>query len=169
MSMPSIVRIIEEKSRRKLPGDFCEELFQRDKSVFKYRLQRIPGVTDAVISLPGSKCVASSSSPERIYDSLRITELLSYFEPHIFSASQVASGKPAPDLFLFASEKMDVLAAECLVIEDSVAGVIAGKRAGMLVAGFTGASHCGPGHDKKLLDAGADQVFDTMMDLSNSL
>ena len=168
-SMPSIVCIIEEETSQKLPGDFCEELLRRDKSAFKGRLQAIPGVADVVVSRTGPKCVASSSSFERIYNSLRNTKLLSYFEPYIFSASQVASGKPAPDLFLFASKKMDVLAAECLVIEDSVAGVIAGKTAGMRVVGFTGGSHCGPEHEEKLFDAGADQVFDNMMDLGNSL
>ena len=168
-SMLSIVRMVEEGAHQKLPEIFCKELLRRDKSAFEGRLQALPGVADAIVSWTGPKCVASSSSFERIYNSLRITKLISYFEPNIFSASQVASGKPAPDLFLFASKAMDVLATECLVIEDSVPGVIAGKTAGMRVAGFTGGSHCGPEHEGKLFEAGADQVFDNMMDLRNSL
>ncbi len=168
-SVSSIMQMIEGKMGRNLPGNFRAELMERDKSSFKDQLKAIPGVVDVIVSWAGQKCVASSSSLERIYNSLRSTGLLAYFDPYVFSACQVASGKPDPALFLFASEQMEVLAVDCLVIEDSVPGVIAGKSAGMRVIGFTGGSHCGPGHDKKLLDAGADQVFDNMMDLNNEI
>tara|TARA_Y100001960_G_scaffold304314_1_gene357331 strand:+ start:734 stop:1381 length:648 start_codon:yes stop_codon:yes gene_type:complete len=168
-SISSIMRMIEDKMDCNLPRNFRAELMERDKYSFKDQLQAIPGVAEVIVSWAGLKCVASSSSLERIYNSLKITGLLAYFEPYVFSACQVAFGKPDPALFQFASEQMEVSAADCLVVEDSVPGVIAGKRAGMRVMGFVGGSHCGPGHDKKLLDAGADQVFDNMIDLKNEI
>ena len=85
--------------------------------------------------------MASSSTTERIRASLRIVGYADLFEPHVFSASEVARGKPEPDLFLHAARRMSASAADCLVIEDSVHGVTAARRAEMVVFGFTGAAH----------------------------
>ena len=68
-------------------------------------------------------CVASGSSLEYIRRGLQLTGLLDFFEPHILSASMVRTGKPAPDLFLYAEEQMGVAPEHCLVIEDSSAGI----------------------------------------------
>jgi beta-phosphoglucomutase-like phosphatase (HAD superfamily) len=113
--------------------------------------------------------VASSSAPDRIRHSLRLAGILPYFEPHIFSAKQVTRGKPAPDLFLFAAEQMGVAPRHCLVIEDSVAGVTAARAASMDVLGFTGGSHCLPGHGEKLAAAGAQAVFGSMAEVADRL
>jgi beta-phosphoglucomutase-like phosphatase (HAD superfamily) len=93
---------------------------------------------------------------------LSLTGLLPFFEPHLFSAEMVARGKPAPDLFLYAAERMGARPAGCLVIEDSEAGVRAGVAAGMQVFGFVGGSHCAPGHDLLLRRAGAALAFGKM-------
>ena len=85
--------------------------------------------------------------------------------PHIFSATQVARGKPAPDLFLFAAERMGASPSRCVVIEDSVPGVSGARTAGMAVLGFHGGSHCLPGHAEKLRAAGANVTFDDMRQL----
>jgi len=74
----------------------------------------------------------------------------------------VRHGKPAPDLFLFAAERMQTAPERCLVIEDSVAGIAGAVAAGMPVLGFHGGSHCREGYDKKLHDAGAAMTFDDM-------
>ena len=85
------------------------------------------------------------------------------FAPNIFSAADVAEGKPSPDLFLHAARAMGVEPKDCLVIEDSVAGVIAGRAAGMVVFGFVGASHFSPLDDgAHLTAAGAELLFDDM-------
>jgi beta-phosphoglucomutase-like phosphatase (HAD superfamily) len=81
----------------------------------------------------------------------------------------VKHGKPAPDLFLFAADRMATPPARCLVIEDSVAGVTAGKAAGMTVLGFTGGSHCRPGHGDKLRAAGAETVLESVHQLSDHI
>jgi beta-phosphoglucomutase-like phosphatase (HAD superfamily) len=91
--------------------------------------------------------------------------LLHHFDPHIFSATQVARGKPAPDLFLFAAREMGVKPEDCLVIEDSIHGVKAAIAANMRVLGFAGASHCRPGHADRLLEAGASATFHHMREL----
>ena len=113
-------------------------------------------------ALPQRRCVASSSAPERLRHSLSLAGLLHRFEPHIFSATQVARGKPAPDLFLFAAASMQRRPAACVVIEDSVPGVQAAVAAGMRVIGFTGGGHCRPGHAERLRAAGAAAVADDM-------
>lgn len=91
------------------------------------------------------------------------------FDGHIYSASLVERGKPAPDLFLHAADQLGEDPARCVVIEDSAPGVTAGGRAGMFVIGFTAAGHCGPDHDRVLLEARADTVAGKADDLGRIL
>ena len=92
------------------------------------------------------------------------------FEPHVFSASEVARGKPEPDLFLHAAQRMGASASDCLVIEDSVHGVTAARRAEMVVFGFTGGAHAqGREYNARLVEAGAAVVFDDMRELPGLL
>ena len=122
----------------------------------------MPGIHSVVRALTGPRCVASGSAPERLRHSLGLTGLLPHFDPHIFSATQVARGKPAPDLFLFAAQRMQAATDACLVIEDSVAGVQAAVAAGMRVIGFTGGSHCRPDHADRLRAAGVSALCGDM-------
>jgi beta-phosphoglucomutase-like phosphatase (HAD superfamily) len=100
--------------------------------------------------------------PDALEAKLRRTGLHPYFAPACFSASEVRRGKPAPDLFLHAATRMAAEPGRCLVVEDSRPGVMAAKAAGMTAFGFVGGSHCRPGHAAKLIEAGADLVFDDM-------
>src|SRR5690606_16854619 len=109
-----------------------------------------------------ARCVASSSDPERLRLTLGLTGLHDLLAPHIFSATMVQNGKPAPDLFLYAAAAMQVPPADCIVIEDSVPGVTAARAAGMLVIGFTGGSHAGPDLGPRLRAAGATHVTSDM-------
>ncbi|MEW9834749.1 HAD family hydrolase [Mesorhizobium marinum] len=108
---------------------------------FRAALKPMPGVAEALARLPARRCVASSSSPDRVRLALSLTGLLEMLQPHIYSASMVARGKPAPDLFLHAAKEMGVRQEDCVVVEDSPAGIDAAKRAGMRVFAFTGGSH----------------------------
>src|SRR6185295_6155870 len=104
----------------------------------------IAGAAESLRGVPAlghDVCVASSTRLEGLRRNLGTAGLLSLVDPHVFSASQVKRGKPAPDVFLFAASQMGVDPADCLVIEDSVAGVTAARRAGMEVLGFNGGSH----------------------------
>lgn len=153
---------IERRFGRALPADFAETLRLRVAAAFEAELAPIPGVEAVLASLPQRRCVASGSAPERLRHSLSLTRLLRWFEPHVFSATQVARGKPAPDLFQFAAAAMRVVPANCVVIEDSVPGVQAAVAAGMRAIGFTGGAHCRPGHGERLRVAGAAAIVDDM-------
>ncbi|MGL5733427.1 MAG: HAD-IA family hydrolase, partial [Beijerinckiaceae bacterium] len=146
----------------KIPADFPAQLTARTLARFSLELQPIAGVRETILALPHPRCVASSSAPERLAVSLGKTGLADVFGDAVFSATMVARGKPAPDLFLLAAEKMGHSARDCVVIEDSVSGVKAGVAAGMRVIGFTGGSHCQPGHAQILKDAGAAAVIAEM-------
>jgi beta-phosphoglucomutase-like phosphatase (HAD superfamily) len=87
----------------------------------------------------------------------------------MFSAAEVPHGKPAPDLFLYAAERMGVVPERCIVIEDSMPGVTAAVAAGMTVIGFVGASHCRPGDAARLAAQGAIVVIDDMAQLLTAL
>ena len=134
-------------------------------AAFERDLQVIPGFTRRSTGCRCASCVASSSTLARLRHSLGLTGLYARFAPHVFSAEQVARGKPAPDLFLHAAAAMGCAPARCLVIEDSVSGVRGAVAAGMRVWGFIGGGHCADGHDGRLREAGAERVFDHMPDL----
>ncbi len=155
-------RDLERLHGPRLPADFAETLRLRVAAAFETELAAIDCVAAAIDAVPGLRCVASSSTPERLRHSLKLTGLWDRFAPNVFSATQVARGKPAPDLFLFAAASMGADPSACLVIEDSVPGVQAAVAAGMRVVGFTGGGHCRPGHAGWLLAAGADAVAASM-------
>jgi HAD superfamily hydrolase (TIGR01509 family) len=155
-------RTLEQEQGRRLPEGFAQHVGAAIREAFARELQAIAGIHAALERITLPVCVASSSSPARLGHSLRLVRLFERFTPHIFSAHAVRRGKPAPDLFLHAAERMRMPPARCLVIEDSVFGVHAGVAAGMRVLGFTGGSHCSPGHPERLRDAGAERIFAEM-------
>ena len=124
-----------------LPDSFEAGYRQRLLDAFETGLKVMPGVAEAVARLRIPYCLASSSSPQRVRRSLEIAGLDAAFAGRITTAAEVAHGKPAPDLFLRAAEKMGAAPVRCLVIEDSLMGVRAGLAAGMTVWRFTGGSH----------------------------
>jgi HAD superfamily hydrolase (TIGR01509 family) len=156
---------IEREMGRKLPDDFEAQMKQAALQHYTSELGAIPNIGEAIGAIKLPKCVASSGTPEKIRHGLTCAGLYDQLAPHIFSATQVSRGKPAPDLFLFAAEQMKVQPAQCLVIEDSVPGVTGGHAAGMTVLGFHGGSHCQPGHAEMLRAAGAAVTFDDMRTL----
>jgi HAD superfamily hydrolase (TIGR01509 family) len=156
---------IERRYGGSLPAGFLERLRLRTAAAFEAELKPMAGVEAVLAELRQRRCVASSSAPERVRHSLSLTGLLRFFEPHLFSAAQVARGKPAPDLFLFAAAQMGAMPESCTVIEDSAPGVRAAVAAGMRVIGFVGGSHCRAGHAECLRAAGAAAVAGDMAKL----
>jgi HAD superfamily hydrolase (TIGR01509 family) len=151
---------------RPIPDDFLAEMNADLFETFGHELRPIPEIESVLTGLKIPFCLTSSSGLERIRVSLRITGLAPYFGDRIFNAEMVARGKPAPDLFLLAAERMGAAASRSLVIEDSVTGVQAGKAAGMTVWGFTGGAHYAGRDGVAVLGAaGADRVFARMADL----
>ena len=118
--------------------DWDAEFESQCRQVFERELAPVPGVVEALHRIPVPNCVASSGSHERMRFTLGLTGLFDRFEGRIFSVDDVPQGKPAPDIFLHAAEKMGTPPQRCAVIEDSVSGVTAGLAAGMTVFAFAG-------------------------------
>lgn len=143
-----------------MPDNYDADLQVRLDSAFRDRLLPIAGVHSVLQRLNLPWCVASNSGHERLQVSFSSTQLSPLVGHHVFSADDVARGKPAPDLFLHAAKTMgDYQADTCLVIEDSVTGVTAAVAAGMHVIGFCGGGHIRDGHAEKLLDLGAERII----------
>ena len=159
---------LEHNLSIRLPEDLMRRKDQRMRALVAERLQPVAGIAALLRSLTIPCCVASGSSLGWIEQTLRQTDLWQYV-PHSFSAKQVANGKPAPDIFLYAAQQLKVAPAACAVVEDSVAGVTAGKAAGMTVFGLTAGKHCDAAHADRLRLAGADTVFASAAALASVL
>lgn len=140
-AMHSVHDRVRERWGAELPAEFDDVFHARVFAAFEAELRAVGGVSDVLEKLRAAGvpyCVASSGAHERIRTALRTTGLARWFEPgHVFSADDVGRGKPAPDLFLYASRMMDAEPARCAVVEDSPLGVRAAVAAGMDVFGFT--------------------------------
>jgi len=133
---------------------------------FREELKPIPGIKEVLPKLEVPFCVASSGTLDRIRYALDITGLLGLLEPHLFSAAMVAKGKPAPDLFLHAAASMRAQPRNCVVVEDSPAGIAAARAAGMPVLAFTGGTHAGnPTLKARLASSEPDFIFADMLQL----
>ncbi|WP_245999115.1 HAD family hydrolase [Paracoccus methylarcula] len=140
-SFPTVAKVIRERFNRELPADFEAEYRRRLLLRFVEELAPTPGFPEMLNGLRHPCCVATSSSRPRVERTLQLLGLSDFFGPRVFTASQVAHGKPAPDLFLFAAEQMGVDPTATLVIEDSLPGIEAARAAGMRVLAYRGASH----------------------------
>ncbi len=158
---------LEVQFGQSIPAGMHDDVKRAVLAAFTNELEPITGIHDILPEIRGAKCVASSSIPAKLEAGLKITGLYDWFAPHIFSATQVPRGKPAPDLFHFAAGQMSANPARCVVIEDSVAGVRAGVAAGMTTIGFTGGSHCPPNHAAALREHGAATTFSDMSQLTD--
>lgn len=164
-----LVAMIEGRFQRRLPTDFMKTARAKIMSVFTNELKAVDGISDLLELLQVPICVATNSHPDRVRHSLEVTGLWQFFNPHVFSAAMVANGKPAPDLFLFAAERLKTHPADCLVVEDSINGIKAAQAAGMKVVGFCGGSHCRPDHADRLRAAGCKRVLARMTELAQFL
>lgn len=145
---------------RALPPDFEARHDRRLFAALAAELAPVPGVMRVLEQLALPYCVASNASPAKLRFSLAQVGLLPRFEGRLFSAAEVAQGKPAPDLFLHAAQRMGRSPAACVVIEDTPTGVAAGVAAGMTVLGFAATMPAA-----RLQAAGAQRVFADMREL----
>ncbi len=163
MRQDGVLARIEKELGLPLPKGFSAALAREILATFERELKGVDGVRQAVAGLDARVCVASSSAPQRLRFALRVTGYESLFAPNIFSSAEVQRGKPWPDLFLFAARAMRAAPHDCLVIEDSVAGVTAARAAGMTAFGFVGASHfSATAQGEELTAAGAALIFADM-------
>ncbi len=155
---------LEEDYRRRAGALASPDFIGRVLAGRRREAHLLAPVAGALEALAGARAragkiaVASSSRAAPLQDKLRRTGLWEASAPHVYSADFVAAGKPAPDVFLYAAEKLGASPSRCLVLEDSVNGVKAGLAAGMTVWGFTGGGHCHEGYGERLGEAGADRI-----------
>jgi HAD superfamily hydrolase (TIGR01509 family) len=155
-----------QEELKRLPANYWQLIDQRIRKVYKEELKAIAGTVEALQALKLPRCVASSSEPDSLNDKLILTDLKKFFGDDIFHGKMVSKSKPEPDLFLFALKKMGWNAHDCLVVEDSVYGVQAGRAAGLTVCGFLGGAHVLPDHEARLKEAGAQFLISDLRQLS---
>ncbi|MEU9521613.1 HAD family hydrolase [Streptomyces sp. NPDC048224] len=165
-AMHRVHDLVLERTGRRLPDDFDDVFHERVFAAFERELEPVHGVVDVLEKLDAdgvAYCVASSGSHERIRVGHRKAGLTRWFDDErIFSSQDVGRGKPAPDLFLHAADRMGVAPERCVVIEDSALGVQAAVAAEMDVFGFTAMTPAA-----KL--SGATRLFADMGELADLL
>jgi HAD superfamily hydrolase (TIGR01509 family) len=156
-SMTRCLEIIAELLGKPAPTGFAEQYRARTKLALESNLKPVKGIEDALQRIKTPFCVASSGDHEKMRTTLGITGLLPYFEGKLFSVTEVKRGKPHPDVFLYAADKMRVEPGRCLVVEDTPIGVAAGVAAGMRVFGYAELMD-----SRRLRESGASLVFTDM-------
>lgn len=156
-SMDQCLMIVAARWRGVVPQDFVANYRRRSVAALMANVKPVPGIEAVLASLTVPYCVASNGTHEKMQSTLGICGLLGHFSGRIFSVSDVARGKPAPDLFLHAADRCGVDPGRCAVVEDTPVGVTAGVAAGMRVFGFCALT---PRH--RLIEAGAQATFERM-------
>jgi HAD superfamily hydrolase (TIGR01509 family) len=175
LTLTHIRKIIEIEHNVDLSASMTSEIYiERAQRMMDYGIKPIEGAADLIMAAKANSkiCVASNGERSSVIKSLKMTRLYEFFGGHedsIFTKIQVQSAKPAPDLFLFAAERLQTHPVQTLVIEDSVAGVKAGVAAGMTVYGFTGSHHAPDEHARTLMAAGANACFSKLIHITESL
>ncbi len=167
--LADVVQDVEQAAGRALPFGFAEKTGAEILNRFRTDLRATPHAAQALAWIRGPKCVASSSSLDRIRATLEMTGLIKFFDPYLFSATQVVCGKPAPDLYLHVATRMCVPPRECIVVEDSAVGLTAAVAAGMRAIGFVGGSHGGSRLADHLRSLGASAAISDMRALKSTI
>ena len=152
--------LVEELTGRPVPPGAVDRYKAERDRVLREQVVPIEGIREVLAGLTIPYCIASSGDHDKMRVTLGTTNLLPLFEGRLFSATEVPNGKPAPDVFLLAAERMGAEPKRTAVIEDSVNGVLAGCSAGMTVFGFAGLVPAA-----KLAAAGAAATFTRMREL----
>jgi HAD superfamily hydrolase (TIGR01509 family) len=157
-----VIAAIEANTGKPVSPGFSDELKSATFDRFRRDLREVSGArrfVERFSEVP--RCIASSSSMERLELCLSTLGLVDKFGGNVFSADMVARGRPHPDIFLFAAARLGVNPGSCLVIEDSSSGIKAAVAAGMTAVGLCAASHIRDGHQSRLREAGARHLAET--------
>ena len=149
----------EKRSGPPIADAIRQDLASRLRAEMMAELTEVPGAGEAVAAVTLPKAIASSGSRERSGAQAQAHSGCGSISRRMsIPPSHVAKAKPAPDLFLHAAAALGIAPADCLVLEDSVNGVIGAKAAGMTVWGFLGGGHATDGLGERLLAAGAERL-----------
>ena len=152
--MPGIVAYLESRMGKKLPENFVADFRQRQAVALTNEVVAIDGAFELMQSVRRPYCLASNAPQDKININLNVTGLNVFFDAkRIFSAYDIEVWKPEPDLFLLAAQTMGVAPSQCVVIEDSAAGVDAGLAAGMQVIGYCAEGNPSPSDQVPLVNS----------------
>ncbi|MEM9732545.1 MAG: HAD family phosphatase [Pseudomonadota bacterium] len=166
-SSEKVKEVMEEELGRALPDNHIKDVKAKMRERLWREAKTMPGAHEMLDMLDQPRCVCSNADMEKLKVELSRGELWDRFRPYVFSAHDLPNSarKPEPDIFLHAAKEFDANPRNCVVVEDSIAGVTAGKAAGMRVVGFTGGSHSHPALADQLTDAGAETVVRRLADV----
>ena len=162
-SWEDTLKIIARRLGKEPPEGLYETYTERLFQTFDSELKPVSGIECVLNQLPFPMCVASSGPHEKIQKTLSLTGLLRFFEGNVFSSSDVKKGKPAPDLFLYACERMGSTPDSSIVVEDAIPGVKAAVSAGMRVLGYA------PSNNGPILQSNGASTFSDMRELPKLL
>lgn len=157
----AFLEAVERRIGQPLPSEFIERRRAQGAALLETGVAAVAGATDFVRSLPTDlpRAIASSSSTRWMRGHLAHHGLDSHFGEHFYSGHEhVERSKPAPDIYLYAAERLGVPIADCAVIEDSPIGIRGAVASGARVIGFAGGAHCRDGHADLLRGAGAHLI-----------
>jgi HAD superfamily hydrolase (TIGR01509 family) len=160
---------VEAAIKRSLPEGFAAGVAAATIERLRSEVRAMPHAAHALTWLRGPKCIASSAPKDRVRTTLRTAGLYRFFEGNVFSASDVTLGKPAPEQFLSVAGQRGVPPQDCIVVEDSPAGVTAAATAGMTPIGFVGGSHADAELAERLMAAGAHAIVADMRHLKGTI
>ena len=163
-SWASIREQVEAHLERRLPAGWEDEVEPLYRQALAEGLTPVDGIVEALDRIQLPNCVASSGSHDKMRFTLGLTGLYERFRGRIFSVTEVARGKPAPDIFLYAAKQMGAKPQACAVVEDSAKGVSAAVAAGMRVFAYAGGVT-----PARVLAAPGAVVFDDMRELPRLL
>jgi HAD superfamily hydrolase (TIGR01509 family) len=153
------LKLLQSMASSPFPEDFEQDFRKRSYEVFKTEMKPVRGVQAVLDGLTIPYCVASSGPVEKMKLNLTVTGLIGYFENRMYSGYEINSWKPDPGIFLYAAQQMGYKPSQCVVIEDSMAGVQAGVKGGFKVFGYAK-----PFNGKELEKEGA-VIFHDMQEL----
>lgn len=165
VSISKVQDDVAAESGKSCGTEFASAIEDRLLARYETELRRIPGagaMLDRLVAGEMPRAIATGGSIRRMGVTLALSGLAPVFGPHTYSADQVAHGKPAPDLFLLAAQKLGLAPECCLVFEDSPHGIRGARAAGMRAVGFVGGSHLDGMRDvqaERLREAGAETVL----------
>jgi HAD superfamily hydrolase (TIGR01509 family) len=158
---PDFIAAIERRIGTELPAEFHDSMKEKSIRALKEGIDAVAGAVDFVRSLPPGlpKAVASSSSTKWIRGHLEHLGLSDAFREHVYSGREhVARGKPAPDIYLHAAERLGVEIARSVILEDSEVGARGAVASGAAVIGLAAGRHCFDGHDEMLRAVGIHHI-----------
>ncbi len=161
LSGPDFVTAVEGRIGAPLPAEFHARMRELSVRALREGIAEVAGAVEFVRSLPAGLpfAVTSSSSTKWLRGHLGHLGLEDRFGEHVYSGrDHVERGKPAPDIYLHAADRLGVAIADCVILEDSRVGATGALASGARVIGFAGASHCRDGHEAMLRDLGVREI-----------